>query len=225
MPKGSLRLEVTESLVMENPEQAAEILEWLRSAGADLALDDFGTGYSSLAYLHRLPFDTIKIDRSLCARAAARDGSGAAIVRSMVALAHELGKKVVAEGVETPDDVAFLRGIGCEYAQGFYYGEPIPERDVIQLLRMVQNPSASCSRAASSAPSARSGAGIRNAAAAAGEVRRPGANSAARRQQWPLVTALQSVPVACSSARSAARRVRPRQRPMPRPASTAPQPV
>ncbi len=138
VPKGSLRLEVTESLVMENPEQAVEMLEWLRSAGADLALDDFGTGYSSLAYLHRLPCDTIKIDRSLLRSHGSRDGSGAAIVRSMVALAHELGKKVVAEGVETPDDVSFLRGIGCEYAQGFYFGEPIPDRDVNQLLRMVQ---------------------------------------------------------------------------------------
>ncbi|MGQ0672180.1 MAG: EAL domain-containing protein [Hyphomicrobium sp.] len=138
VPAGTLRLEVTESLVMENPEQAVEKLEWLRAAGADLALDDFGTGYSSLAYLHRLPCDTIKIDRSLMRSRGARDGSAAAIVRSMVALAHELGKKVVAEGVETPDDVAFLRGIGCEYAQGFYYGEPIPDREVDQLLRMVQ---------------------------------------------------------------------------------------
>ena len=138
VPKGALRLEVTESLVMENPEQATEILELLRGAGAEMALDDFGAGYSSLSYLQRFPFDTIKIDKSLVQSSGSGDGAGAIIVRSMVALAHELGKKVVAEGVETPDDVAFLRSIGCEYAQGFYYGGAMPEKEVTQLLRMVK---------------------------------------------------------------------------------------
>jgi diguanylate cyclase (GGDEF)-like protein/PAS domain S-box-containing protein len=138
VPKGSLRLEITESLVMENPEQAAEILEWLRGAGAELALDDFGTGYSSLAYLQRFPFDTIKIDRALVQSSGANTGAGSAIVRSIVALGHELGKKVVAEGVESPEDVGFLRSIGCQYAQGFYYGEPMSDRDVLQLLKMVR---------------------------------------------------------------------------------------
>ncbi|MFA5898670.1 MAG: EAL domain-containing protein [Hyphomicrobium sp.] len=138
VPKGSLRLEITESLVMENPEQATEILEWLRGAGAELALDDFGTGYSSLAYLQRFPFDTIKIDRALVQATGESGGAGSAIVRSIVALAHELGKSVVAEGVETPEDVAFLRSISCQYAQGFYYGEPMSDRDVLQLLKMVR---------------------------------------------------------------------------------------
>ncbi|HEX9881749.1 MAG TPA: EAL domain-containing protein, partial [Hyphomicrobium sp.] len=138
VPKGSLRLEITESLVMENPEQATEILEWLRGAGADLALDDFGTGYSSLAYLQRFPFDTIKIDRALVQSSGSSTGPGSAIVRSIVALGHELGKKIVAEGVETPEDVGFLRSIGCQYAQGFYYGEPMSDRDVLQLLKMVR---------------------------------------------------------------------------------------
>src|SRR5262249_12569691 len=138
VPKGSLRLEITQSLVMENPEQATEILEWLRGAGAELALDDFGTGYSSLAYLQRFPFDTVKIDRALVQSSGSSNGAGGAIVRSIVALAHELGKKVVAEGVETPEDVGFLRSIGCQYAQGFYYGEPMSDRDVLQLLKMVR---------------------------------------------------------------------------------------
>jgi diguanylate cyclase (GGDEF)-like protein/PAS domain S-box-containing protein len=138
VPKGSLRLEITESLVMENPEQATEILEWLRGAGAELALDDFGTGYSSLAYLQRFPFDTIKIDRSLVQASGESGGAGSAIVRSIVALGHELGKSVVAEGVETAEDVAFLRSINCQYAQGFYYGEPMSDRDVLQLLKMVR---------------------------------------------------------------------------------------
>src|SRR5262249_2849837 len=138
VPKGSLRLEITQSLVMENPEQATEILEWLRGAGAELALDDFGTGYSSLAYLQRFPFDTIKIDRALVQSSSSNNGAGSAIVRSIVALAHELGKKVVAEGVETPEDAGYLRSIGCQYAQGFYYGEPMSDRDVLQLLKMVR---------------------------------------------------------------------------------------
>ena len=138
VPKGSLRLEITESLVMENPEQATEILEWLRGAGAKLALDDFGTGYSSLAYLQRFPFDTIKIDRALVQASGESSGAGSAIVRSIVALGHELGKDVVAEGVETPEDVGFLRSINCQYAQGFYYGEPMSDRDVLQLLKMVR---------------------------------------------------------------------------------------
>lgn len=138
IPKGALRLEVTESLVMENPEQATEMLELLRGAGADLALDDFGTGYSSLAYLQHFPFDTIKIDRSLVQSSSRGDSAGSVIVRSMVAMSHELGKKVVAEGVETADDVGFLRSIDCEYAQGFYYGEPMPEKDVLHLLKVVR---------------------------------------------------------------------------------------
>jgi diguanylate cyclase (GGDEF)-like protein/PAS domain S-box-containing protein len=137
VPPGGLRLEITESLVMENPEQAVEVLEWLRSAGAGLSLDDFGTGYSSVTYLEKFPFDTVKIDRDLV-QSANSDPAGMAIVRSIVALAHELGKKVVAEGVEADTDAVFLRSIGCEYAQGFYYGEPMTERDVLQLLRVVR---------------------------------------------------------------------------------------
>ena len=136
VPKGSLRLEVTETLVMENPEQSAEVLESLRGAGADLALDDFGTGYSSLAYLRRFPFDTIKVDRELVRGASS--AHGAAIMRSIVALAHELGKRVVAEGVEEKEEATFLRSIGCEYAQGYHFGEPMAEKDVLQLLKMIR---------------------------------------------------------------------------------------
>ncbi len=137
MPKGSLKLEISEPLVMENPEQATEILEWLKSAGADLVLDDFGTGYSSVAYLHRFAFDTIKIDRASIPSNGGREGDGFVVVRSMVAFAHELGKTVVAEGVESADDVGLLRSIDCEYAEGPYYGDAIPEGEVIQLLRLV----------------------------------------------------------------------------------------
>jgi EAL domain-containing protein (putative c-di-GMP-specific phosphodiesterase class I) len=136
VPRGALRLEITETLVMENPEQAIEVLETLRGAGAELALDDFGTGYSSLAYLQRFPFDTIKIDREIVR--SSNTANGAAIMRSIVALTHELTKKVVAEGVESAEEATFLRGIGCEYAQGYHFGEPIPDRDVTHLLKMVR---------------------------------------------------------------------------------------
>lgn len=137
VPPGSLRLEVTETLVMENPEQAMRMLCLLKEAGAGLSLDDFGTGYSSLAYLQRFPFDTIKIDQALV-QGSGEDGPEAVIVRSIVALAHELDKKVVAEGVETPSDVGFLRALGCGYAQGYYYGEAMSEREVIKLLRTIR---------------------------------------------------------------------------------------
>src|SRR5690606_811235 len=136
VPRGSLRLEITESLVMENPERATHVLELIKSAGADLAIDDFGTGYSSLAYLQRFPFDTLKIDTALVQAGTESDGGGA-IVRAIVLLAHELGHKVVAEGVEAPEDAAFLRALGCEYAQGFYYGQPMSEHDALQLIRLV----------------------------------------------------------------------------------------
>ena len=133
VPKGTLKLEITESLVMENPERAVEILTWLKTFGASLALDDFGTGYSSLSYLHRFPCDTIKVDRSLV-RDSGLNGSTPLILRSVIALAHELGKEVVAEGVETQADAGYLRSIGCEYGQGYYYGEPMAAKDVASLL-------------------------------------------------------------------------------------------
>jgi EAL domain-containing protein (putative c-di-GMP-specific phosphodiesterase class I) len=137
LPTSTLRLEISEALVMENPEQSTQILELLKEAGVGLALDDFGTGYSSLAYLNRFPFDTIKIDRSLVQAGGVGD-SGAVIVRSIVALAHELGKKIVADGIEMPEDAAQLRSIGCHYAQGFYYGEPMDEAETSRLLRLIR---------------------------------------------------------------------------------------
>jgi len=140
IPKGSLCLEITEALVMENPEKATQVLSQLSAAGASLALDDFGTGYSSLSYLNQFTFDTIKVDRSFIQATgqSGGNGTGSVILRSIVALSHELGKKLVAEGVETEEDVGFLRSINCEYGQGFFYGEPMSEREVMQLLRVVR---------------------------------------------------------------------------------------
>jgi diguanylate cyclase (GGDEF)-like protein/PAS domain S-box-containing protein len=137
IPKGSLRLEITEALVMENPEKATAVMRQLADAGAGLALDDFGTGYSLLSYLNQFTFDAIKVDRSFL-QASEENGTGSVILRSVVALSHELGKNVVVEGVENEDDVSFLRSIGGEYGQGVYYGEPMSDREALQLVKVAR---------------------------------------------------------------------------------------
>jgi EAL domain-containing protein (putative c-di-GMP-specific phosphodiesterase class I) len=124
-----ITLEITESALMEDPQHAARILARVRDLGVEIAIDDYGTGYSALSYLTQLSVDCLKIDRSLVNHLR-QDTKNAAIVRSTIALGHNLGLTVVAEGVETPDQTELLRQFGCHQAQGFGLAKPMPAEEM-----------------------------------------------------------------------------------------------
>ncbi len=124
-PPTLLKLEITESVVMENAEAAVRILGKLRQLNVKISIDDFGTGYSSLSYLHRFPVDVLKVDRSFIQRMHL-GGDNLEIVRTIVTLARTLKMQVVAEGAETKEEVAILADLGCEYVQGYYFARPMP---------------------------------------------------------------------------------------------------
>ena len=137
LPRSALHLELTESAIMENREGATKVIERLSREGISFKLDDFGTGYSSLGYLHRIPINCVKIDRSFISRMDLEDAdqSSAGIVRGMISLSHELRKTVVAEGIETELQAQMLREYGCDFAQGYYYGKPMDKTALFQQQR------------------------------------------------------------------------------------------
>ena len=129
LPARSLKLEITETSIMERAERSVETLTRLRQLGVTLSVDDFGTGYSSLSYLQRFPLDILKIDLSFV-RGIDQNPENLEIVRAIVNLAHNLGLKVVAEGIEREPQIEALMDLGCEYGQGFLFSRPLPEAKV-----------------------------------------------------------------------------------------------
>jgi EAL domain-containing protein (putative c-di-GMP-specific phosphodiesterase class I) len=126
-------LEMTEGVLIDNPEQTTERLLELRALGVRLALDDFGSGYSSLSYLQKLPFDKLKVDRSFVA-ALDRSANGGVIIQAIVTLGRALGMGVVIEGVETEEQRVLLRLAGCNEMQGFLFAKPTPRDEISRLL-------------------------------------------------------------------------------------------
>lgn len=135
LPPYALELELTEGTVMHDPERAAEVLRHLKSLGVTIAIDDFGTGFSSLGYLKHFPIDVLKIDRSFIMNLE-RNNTDASIASAIINLAHSLTLKVVAEGVETYEQLSFLETSTCNYSQGYYISRPL---DADQALSFIKN--------------------------------------------------------------------------------------
>ncbi len=149
---GSLKLELTESGVMEDPEEAVVKMKMLRAKGVLFAIDDFGTGYSSLNYLKRFPLDALKIDRSFVADALTnRDDRE--IIRTIIAMARSLGMETVAEGIETKEQQGLLSRLGCDSMQGYYFGRPMPGKELEQLVSEAHVASAQVERISEHTPS------------------------------------------------------------------------
>jgi diguanylate cyclase (GGDEF)-like protein len=130
---GCLKLEITESVAMENAEHTISILTRLKQIGVQLSIDDFGTGYSSLSHLHRLPFDTLKIDRSFV-YSVGDNGENSEILQTIISLAKNLKMKIIAEGIETESQLALLQFMGCDYGQGYLLAKPQPRKEAERML-------------------------------------------------------------------------------------------
>ncbi|MCI5143272.1 MAG: GGDEF domain-containing protein [Candidatus Electrothrix sp. ATG1] len=137
----ALELEITESVLMNDPDTAAELIGDIRRLGVRIAIDDFGTGYSSLAYLKKFPVNTLKIDQAFITDIV-RDNNDGAIVGSILSMAKTLHLKVIAEGVETKGQLELLRKMGCEEVQGYYFSKPLPPKGIAELLK--KSPSDTC---------------------------------------------------------------------------------
>jgi EAL domain-containing protein (putative c-di-GMP-specific phosphodiesterase class I) len=133
LPPRCLKLEITESVFSDNLDAAVGLLTQLRELGVQLSIDDFGTGYSSLSYLQRFPIDTLKIDRSFVTQMMENE-ENLAIIRTIVALAQTLGMDVVAEGVETEDQLKLLRKLECENGQGYLFSTPLDSQQLDQFI-------------------------------------------------------------------------------------------
>lgn len=136
---GLLELEITESMIMQNVDDVITMMNDFHLLGVKMSLDDFGTGYSSLSYLKRFPIDKLKIDQSFV-RGVIQDANDTAITRAIISLAQNLGLRVIAEGVETLEQLNFLKSAGCEEIQGYYYSRPIPEAEFVKFLQEQGNP-------------------------------------------------------------------------------------
>jgi diguanylate cyclase len=130
-----LELELTETFLMQDSKSTVAVLKDLKDIGVHLALDDFGTGYSSLSYVKRFPIDTLKIDRSLV-RDLVTDDDDASIVSAVISMGKSLHMRVVAEGVETSEQLEFLQEHSCPFGQGYYFSPPVVAREFTQLLRI-----------------------------------------------------------------------------------------
>jgi EAL domain-containing protein (putative c-di-GMP-specific phosphodiesterase class I) len=134
-PPEALELEITESVLMERPEKVTAVLRELYDMGIRLSIDDFGTGYSSLSYLRNFPIHELKIDRSFI-EDIVHDESHAAIVKAIISLAHSMKLKVLAEGVETQEQLDYLRAEKCDHLQGYYFSRPVPAIQIDDMLML-----------------------------------------------------------------------------------------
>ncbi|MFN7975118.1 MAG: EAL domain-containing protein [Acidobacteriota bacterium] len=134
IPPSCLKVEITESAIIDNPESAKAMLEKLKGLGVHLSIDDFGTGYSSLSYLHSFPFDNLKIDRAFVARMGP-SGENWEIVHAIINIANSLRMEVIAEGIETAEQYQTLQSLGCDAGQGYYMARPMPADGVEEFLR------------------------------------------------------------------------------------------
>jgi EAL domain-containing protein (putative c-di-GMP-specific phosphodiesterase class I) len=140
---GSLKIEFTESVAMQDAERTTRILSELKALGLGTSIDDFGTGYSSLSYLIRLPLDVLKLDRSFVSRMD-KNKESRQIVHTIISLADNLGMDVVAEGIETVEQADELKSLGCQYAQGYFFSKPISKGSVEALLNSAMRGTDKC---------------------------------------------------------------------------------
>ncbi len=133
LPAGLLDLELTESILVANPEETIEALNRMKDMGSNISIDNFGTGYSSLSYLTRFPLDNLKIDRAFVANLP-DDDDAIAIVRAIISMSKSLNLNIIAEGVEAENQVGFLHDLGCQVGQGYLFSKPIEAADFVKLL-------------------------------------------------------------------------------------------